>query len=79
MNHRRILTIFVILLLLAIIPLPFTAGEQTYLFGWLPLALAYWWVLMLVNLGFVLWVCRKFVKSSQEDAEKKEKEEENNG
>lgn len=69
MNHKKIGIIFVILFLLSMLPMPFTAGSQTYLFGWLPVALAYWWVLMIVNLIFVLWVCKVFVKSSKEEGE----------
>lgn len=70
MNHKRIGTIFVILFLLCMLPFPFTAGEQMYLFGWLPFTLVYWWCLMIVNLVFVLWVCHCFVKShTDEEAE----------
>lgn len=65
MNNKRVGIIFVILFLLAALPLPFTSGPQTYLFGWLPLALAYWWVLMIVNLVFVLLVCKKFVEAGK--------------
>lgn len=80
MNKKLIAVIFIVLLLLAAIPLPFTAGTQTYLFGWLPLSLAYWWVLMIVNLIFVIWVCKSFVKHSEkEDEQKSEKEELNHG
>lgn len=71
MNHKRILTIFVILFLAGAIPWPFTSGEQTYLFGWLPGCLLYWWILMIINLIFVLWVAKVFVASN----EKKEGEE----
>lgn len=67
MNHKRIGTIFVILLLLGMLPFPFTAGEQIYLFGWLPFALLYWWCLMIVNLVFVLWVCNCFAKTNKEE------------
>lgn len=65
MNHKWIGGIFAVLFLLCVAPFPFTEGAQTYLFGWLPLALAYWWVLMVVNLVFVLWVCRCFVNSGK--------------
>lgn len=71
MNNKRVGIIFVILFLLAALPLPFTGGEQTYLFGWLPAALAYWWVLMAVNLAFVLYVCKKFVDASGKEGDKK--------
>lgn len=80
MNKKLIAVIFAILLLLAAIPLPFTAGSQIYLFGWLPLSLAYWWVLMIVNLIFVLWVCRSFVRhSAKENKKEAEKEEKSHG
>lgn len=65
MNHKKILTIFVVLLLLAVIPFSFTANPEPYLFGWLPFPLLYWWVLMVVNLIFVLWVAKKFTESSK--------------
>ncbi|MCH4208076.1 MAG: hypothetical protein LKF50_07235 [Solobacterium sp.] len=65
MNNKRILIVFVILFLAAAIPWPFTAGEQTYLFGWLPGCLAYWWLLMIINLIFVLKVSKDFVKSNE--------------
>ena len=69
MNHKLIGIIFVILYLLGAVPFAFTEGAQAYLFGWLPLSLAYWWVLMIVNLIFVLWVCKRFVESSIEEEE----------
>lgn len=72
MNNKRIGIIFVILFLLAALPFPFTAGVQTFLFGWLPASLAYWWVLMIINLVFVLVVCKKFVESSKAETTKKE-------
>ncbi len=65
MNHKLILTIFVILLLLAMIPFSFTATPEPYVFGWLPLPLLYWWGLMIVNLVFVLWVAKKFTMHSK--------------
>ena len=67
MNHKKIAVIFVVLLLLAMIPFPFTKGPQMYLFGWLPLTLVYWWTLMVTNLVFVLWVSHMFVKNSKKD------------
>lgn len=73
MKTKLIAVIFAVLLLLAAVPFSFTEGAQTYLFGWLPLALAYWWVLMIVNLIFVLWVCKSFVKHSEANKEKEEK------
>lgn len=70
MNNKLIGIIFIILLLLAAVPLPFTAGPQIMLFGWLPLALAYWWTLMILNLIFVLWVSKVFVAYSQKKNKK---------
>ncbi|HLR20709.1 MAG TPA: hypothetical protein VK087_01755 [Tissierellaceae bacterium] len=67
MNHKLILSIFVVLLLLALIPFSLTATPEPYIFGWLPFPLLYWWILMVVNLVFVLWVSKKFVESSKED------------
>ena len=68
MNHKKIAVIFVVLLLLAMIPFPFTKGPQMYLFGWLPLTLVYWWTLMVTNLVFVLWVSHVFVKNSKKES-----------
>ena len=67
MNHKKIGIIFLVLLLLALILFPFTKGPQVYLFGWLPVTLVYWWVLMVANLVFVLWVSHEFVKTSKKD------------
>lgn len=67
MNHKKIGIIFAILFALCVLPMPFTAGAQSYLFGWLPVGLAYWWVLMVANLIFVLWVGKVFVKSSEKE------------
>lgn len=67
MNHKLILGICSILIALAIIPFSFTASPEPYIFGWLPLSLLYWWVLMIVNLAFVLWVAKKFTDSAKEE------------
>lgn len=67
MNHKLILGIFAILLFLGVAPFSFTATPDPYLFGWLPLSLGYWWVLMAVNLVFVLWVAKEFVKHAKEE------------
>ena len=67
MNHKKIGIIFLVLLLLALIRFPFTKGPLVYLFGWLPVTLVYWWVLMVANLVFVLWVSHEFVKTSKKD------------
>ncbi len=63
MNHKLILIIFVILLLLGMVPFSFTATPEPYIFGWLPFPLLYWWILMIINLIFVLWVAKKFTDS----------------
>ena len=63
MNHKLILIIFVILLLLGMVPFSFTATSEPYIFGWLPFPLLYWWILMIINLIFVLWVAKKFTDS----------------
>lgn len=65
MKQKLFGCVFLVLLLLGALPLSMTWGEQGYLFGWLPVALAYWWALMVVNLAFVLLVCREFVRSSK--------------
>lgn len=65
MKNKIIFPIFCILLLLAMIPLRFTLASDTYLFGWLPIPLAYWWTLMFINLAFVLCVSNHFVKVSE--------------
>lgn len=67
MNHKLIGVIFAVLYLLGALPLPFTKGEQMLLFGWMPICLLYWWILMVVNLIFVLWVCKRFVDSNKEE------------
>lgn len=69
MNHKLILSIFVVLLLAAMIPTEFTATPDPILFGWLPAPLLYWWVLMAVNLVFVLMVAKHFVESSEGEDE----------
>lgn len=69
MNHKLILSIFVILLLLGMVPFSFTATPQPYVFGWLPFPLLYWWILMAINLVFVLWVAKEFTKNSKKEAE----------
>lgn len=71
MNHKCIGGIFAVLFFLCVAPFPFTQGAQVYLFGWLPMALAYWWVLMVANLVFVLWVCKSFVDSGKKGGDKK--------
>ncbi|NLY46964.1 MAG: hypothetical protein GX053_13395 [Tissierella sp.] len=68
MNHKLIVSIFIILLLLAMIPFSFTATPEPYLFGWLPFPLMFWWVLMIVNLFFVLWVANTFTKNAEKNA-----------
>lgn len=67
MNHKLILIIFVILLLLGMAPFSFTATPEPYVFGWLPFPLLYWWILMAINLVFVLWVANSFVKDANKD------------
>ncbi|MCL2602626.1 MAG: hypothetical protein FWD91_07415 [Treponema sp.] len=69
MKNKVIIPIFVVLLLLAMVPLSFDSGSMRLLFGWLPLQLAYWWILMFVNLTFVLCVARHFVKTSKKEGE----------
>lgn len=66
-NHKLVLTIFVILLLAAMVPTSFTATPDPIFFGWLPGPLLYWWVLMAVNLAFVLVVAKKFVENEDEE------------
>ncbi len=65
MNHKLIITIFVILLLAAMVPTSFTATPEPIFFGWLPGPLLYWWGLMAVNLVFVLVVAKQFVESDE--------------
>ncbi len=69
MNNKRIFTIFIILFLAAAIPWLFTKGDQVYLFGWLPGCLLYWWILMIINLIFVLRVAKEFVATSEKNKE----------
>lgn len=65
LNNKLILTIFIILLLAAMIPTKFTETPDPILFGWLPGPLLYWWVLMGINLIFVLVVSKKFIESDE--------------
>ena len=67
MKNKIIIPIFIVLFLTTAIPWPFTAASGNYLFGWLPRPLAYWWILMAVNLVFVLLVSRHFVKTSKDE------------
>lgn len=69
MNKKRIFVIFVILLILAMVPLKFTTAPEPYVFGWLPGPLLYWWILMVLNLIFVFWISKEFVKSEKEEEE----------
>ena len=61
MNHKLIGGIFAVLYLLCVLPFPFTKGAP-----------AYWWILMVVNLLFVLWVCKCFVDSNKRKGEEEE-------
>lgn len=75
MNHKLIAIIFAVLLLAGMLPFGFTASPEPLVFGWLPFPLLYWWVLMFLNLVFVLWVAHCFVKEAEEKnrAEQEEK------
>ena len=66
MNNKVIIPIFIVLFLLGFIPFPFTKQSPVLLFGWLPVTLASWWILMFIDLIFIYCVCRHFVKVSQE-------------
>ena len=59
--------IFVILLMLAIIPFDFTKNAEPYIFGWIPFPLFYWWILMFLNLIFVLKVAYDFVRNENDE------------
>lgn len=68
MKNKIIIPVFIVLFLLGAIPFAFTEQTGSFVFGWLPLPLAFWWTLMLVDLAFVLAVCHHFVKvSARED------------
>lgn len=67
MKHKLILSIFAILLLLGMAPFSFTATPEPYIFGWLPFPLLYWWILMAINLIFVLWVTKQFTKNAKKE------------
>lgn len=69
MNNKIIFIVFVILLLSAMIPFSFTESPEPYIFGWLPFPLFYWWLLMFINLAFVLIVAKKFVNHSKKRGE----------
>ena len=73
MNNKLILIIFIILLGAAIIPFSFTSTLGPYIFGWLPFPLLYWWILMFLNLIFMFWVCKSFVKSVESNKEEEGK------
>lgn len=65
MNNKIILPVFAVLFLLGAIPFGFTALPEATLFGWMPLALAYWWGLMGINLVFVLLVSKHFLNTAK--------------
>lgn len=67
MKNKIIIPVFIVLFLLGFIPFPFTASSGTLLFGWLPLTLAYWWALMIVDVIFVLLVSKHFVDTSKDE------------
>lgn len=68
MKKKNIIKIiFAILLLLAMIPFSFTKSPEPYIFGWLPFPLFYWWILMFLNLIFVLFVAYDFVKNEKDE------------
>jgi hypothetical protein len=69
MKNKIIIPIFVVLFLLGAVPWPFTAQPTPYIGGWLPFPLAFWWILMAVNLIFVLLVAKHFVNVSEKNIE----------
>lgn len=66
-KKKLVAIVFIILLTLGMFPWPFTANPEPYIFGWLPFPVFYWWVLMFVNLAFVLWVAKVFVAEAKEE------------
>ncbi|RVU54296.1 hypothetical protein [Anaerosphaera multitolerans] len=72
MKNKIIIPIFLVLLFLGVYPFKFTAQGGNYLFGWLPVPLAFWWISMVVNLIFVLIVSRHFVKVSEREKDEEE-------
>ncbi|MDD7305757.1 MAG: hypothetical protein PUG67_04125 [Peptoniphilaceae bacterium] len=66
-KNKIIMGIFIVLLLLAMIPFSFTKSAEPYIFGFLPFPLFYWWILMFVNLIFVLIVAHDFVKNEKDE------------
>ena len=66
-KNKIIMGIFIVLLLLAMIPFSFTKSAEPYIFGFLPFPLFYWWILMVVNLIFVLIVAHDFVKNEKDE------------
>ncbi|SHH17708.1 hypothetical protein SAMN02745245_00746 [Anaerosphaera aminiphila DSM 21120] len=75
MKNKIIIPIFVVLFILGAFPFKFTAQSGNYLFGWLPVPLAFWWLLMIVNLVFVLIVSKHFVNVSERESKDEEEEE----
>lgn len=67
MKNKTVFLIFVVLLLLAMLPLSFTLSPFPLVFGWLPSPLLYWWILMTVNLIFVLYVAKKFTQKEDDE------------
>lgn len=65
MNNKLIGAIFAVLFFLCMFPFAFTNSPEPYIAGWLPFPLLYWWILMLLNLVFVCWVCHVFVKNAK--------------
>lgn len=69
MKNKIIIPIFIVLFLLGFLPWPFTTGSQILLFGWLPLTLGFWWLLMIIDVIFCLIVSKHFVNCSKEEEE----------
>lgn len=66
-KNKLIASVFITLLLLAMLPFGFTKNPEPYIFGWLPFPLFFWWILMFVNLIFVLLVTHDFVKNEKDE------------
>lgn len=64
-RNQKVLIIFIILLLAGAIPFKFTANPEPYIFGWLPFPLLYWWILVVLDLVFLLWVTYSWLNDNK--------------
>lgn len=66
-KDKKDIKIFVVLLLLALIPVDLSKiFPETYFFGWLPIQLLYWWILIAINFIFILRLVKRKIKEAEQ-------------